>query len=176
MWQVDEEEMRGRDGPTGRAKKFVNTNFFQLQKIKQLKRNMVCKYNLYWCIMSTISILILLQNNTLWFYLLWSRLKQWLFLTLVERWIEWFSQQISSFELIQGLLFFKFFKPFECSILQVIQRFLRQNFFRTWASWKLGVQNERRCPLFIVISEDKLHFKLIYFKVCSRLLISPNSS
>ena len=79
----------------------------QLQKIKQLKRNMVCKYKLYWCIMSTISILILLPKNTLWFYLLWTWLKQGLFLTLVGKWIERSSQQISSFELIRDLLFFK---------------------------------------------------------------------
>ena len=30
-----------------------------------------------------------------------------IFLTLVERWIEWSLQQISSFELIRDLLFFK---------------------------------------------------------------------
>ena len=58
------------------CQKFVNTNFSQLQKIKQLKRNRFAKINLYWCIMSTISILILLQKNTPWFYLRWIWLKQ----------------------------------------------------------------------------------------------------
>ena len=65
---------------------------------------------MYWCIMSTISISILLQKNTLWFYLLWTWLEQGLFLTLVGRWIEWSSQQISSFELIRDFLFFKSLK------------------------------------------------------------------
>ena len=63
--------------------------------------------NLYWWIMSTISISILLQKNTLWFYLLWTWLKQEIFLTLVGRWIEQSSQQISNFELVRDLLFFK---------------------------------------------------------------------
>ena len=63
--------------------------------------------NLYWWIMSTISISILLQKNTLWFYLLWTWLKQETFLTLVGRWIEQSSQQIPNFELVRDLLFFK---------------------------------------------------------------------
>ena len=76
--------------------------------------------------MSTISILILLQKNTLWFYLLWTWLEQEIFLTLVGRWIERSSQQISNFELIRDLLFFKssnvkafrlkFFEGFRCLI------------------------------------------------------------
>ena len=131
--------------------------------------------------MSTISISIILQKNTLWFYLLWTWLKQEIFLTLIGRWIDRSSQYIFSFELIRDLLSFKFFKPFECSsssskILQILQKFLRQSFFKAWASWKLCGQNVRGCPLFIVILEDKLHFELIYLKVCSRLLIGPNSS
>ena len=92
-----------------------------------------------------------------------------IFLTLIERWIDRSSQQISSFELIRDLLSFKFFKHFECSssssnVLQVLQSFLRWNFSRTWASSKLVVKNERGCPLFIVILEDKLHFELITWK------------
>ena len=63
--------------------------------------------NLYWCIMSTSSISILLQKNTLWFYLLWSWLEQEIFLTLVGRWIEQSSQKVSNFELIRDILFFK---------------------------------------------------------------------
>ena len=35
------------------------------------------------------------------------------------------------------------------NVFQVLQRFLRWNFSRVWASWKLGVENERGCPLFI---------------------------
>ena len=79
----------------------------QLQKIKQLKRIWFANINLYWWIMSTIFISILLQKNTVWFYLLWIWLEQEIFLTLVGRWIEWSSQQISSIELIRNLLFFK---------------------------------------------------------------------
>ena len=133
------------------------------------------------CIMSTISILILLQKSILWFYLHWIWLKQEIFLTLVRRWIERSSQWFSNLKLVRDFLFFKFFTLFECSLssskmLQVLQRFLRQNFSRAWTSWKLRVENERRCPLFIVILEDKLHFELICLKVCCRLLIGPNSS
>ena len=39
---------------------------------------------------------------------------------------------------------------------------------------KLRDENERECPLFIVVSEDKLPFELICLKICSRLLIDPN--
>ena len=178
-----------------------------------MKRNRFANINLYWCIMSTISILNLLQKNTFWFYLHWTWLVQGIFLTLVERWIERSPQQISSFKLIRDLLFFKslnmkafrlkflgaleawsvelqrfgfvkvyggFFSliPIELqrTYLNVLRVFLRQNFSRTLTSWKLGVENKKGCPLFIVILEDKLHFELIYLKVCSRLLIGPNSS
>ena len=81
---------------------------FQLQKIKQLKRNMVCKYkfvlmyneyNLYFNSFT--------KKNTLWFYLHWTWLEQGIFLTLAERWIERSPQQISSFKLIRDLLLFK---------------------------------------------------------------------
>ena len=136
--------------------------------------------------MSTIFISILLQKNTVWFYLLWIWLEQEILLTLVGRWIERSLQQISIFELVRDLLFFKFFKSFKCSsspsnVLQVFQMFFK--FFKdSWdiISSKLGLlenlvfQNERKCPLFIVVSDDKLHFKLIYLKICSKLLIVPN--
>ena len=84
----------------------VNTKFPNCRKSNNWKEIWFASINLYWCIMSTISISILLQKNTLWFYLLWTWLEQGLFLTLVGRWIEWSSQQISSFELIRDLLFF----------------------------------------------------------------------
>ena len=105
-----------------------------------------------------------------------SWLEREIYFNLVGRWIKWPSQRISSFELVRDLLFFKSFEypSSPLNILQVLQRFLRQNFFKTWASWKLGVENERGCPLFIVVSEDKLHFELIYLKICSKLLIGPN--
>ena len=32
---------------------------------------------------------------------------------------------------------------------------------------KIGAENERGCPLFIVVSKDKLHFELIFLKICS---------
>ena len=154
----------------------VNTKFLNCRKSNNWKEIWFANINLYWWIMSTISISNLLQKNTFWFYLHWTWLEQEIFLTLVGRWIERSSQRISGFELITDLLSFK---PFECSsssskILQVLQKFLRQNFSRAWASWKLGLQNEKECPLFIVVSEDKLHFELIFLKRCSRLLNSPN--
>ena len=145
------------------------TKFLNCRKSNNWKEIWFANINLYWWIMNTISISILLQKNTLWFYLFWTWLEQEIFLTLVGRWIEQSSEQIFSFELIRDLLFFKFFKPFECSILQVLQRFVRLNFSRVWVSWKLGVENERGCPLFIVILEDKLYFELIHLRVCSRL-------
>ena len=69
------------------------------------------------------------------------------------------------------------------NVLQVLRMFFK--FFKV--SWdgispelgplqNLFSKNERGCPLFIVILEDKLHFELIYLKVFSRLLIGPNSS
>ena len=85
----------------------VNTKFPNCRKSDNWKEIWFANINLYWWIMSTISISILLRKNTLWFYLLWTWLKQEIFLTLVGRWIEWSSQQISSFELIRDLLFFK---------------------------------------------------------------------
>ena len=99
-----------------------------------------------------------------------SWLKREIFFNLVGRWINWSSQRISSFELVRDLLSFKFFKSFKCfssplNVLQVLQRFLRHNFSRVWASWKLGVENELGYALFIVVLEDKLHFELICLKV-----------
>ena len=52
---------------------------------------------------------------------------------------------------------------FECSLCVLEAEFL-QTF-----DVKIGVENERGCPLFIVVSEDKLHFELIFLKICSRL-------
>ena len=85
----------------------VNTKFPNCKKSNNWKEVWFANINLYWWIMSTIFISILLQKNTLWFYLLWTWLEQEIFLTLVGRWIERSSQQISSFELIRDLLFFK---------------------------------------------------------------------
>ena len=89
------------------CQKFVNTKFLNCRKSNNWKEIWFANINLYWYIMNTISISILLQKNTLWFYLLWTWLKQEIFLTSVGRWIEWSSQQVSSFELIKDLLFFK---------------------------------------------------------------------
>ena len=85
----------------------VNTKFPNCRKSNNWKEIWFANINLYLWIMSTISISILLQKNTLWFYILWTWLKQEIFLTLDGRWIEWSSQQISSFELIRDLSFFK---------------------------------------------------------------------
>ena len=82
-------------------------NFSIAEKSNNWRKKCFANINLYWWIMSTISISILLQKNTLWFYLLWTWLKQEIFLTLVGRWIEQSSQQISNFELVRDLLFFK---------------------------------------------------------------------
>ena len=86
--------------------------------------------NLYWCIMSTSSISILLQKNTLWFYLLWSWLEQEIFLPLVGRCIERSSQQISSFELIRDFLFFK----------SSIVKALRLKSFGVLEAWSVELQ------------------------------------
>ena len=85
----------------------VNTKFPNCKKSNNWKEVWFANINLYWWIMSTISISILLQKNTLWFYLFWTWLEQEIILALVGRWIERSSQQISSFELIRDLLFFK---------------------------------------------------------------------
>ena len=78
-----------------------------MQKIKQLKRNIVCKYkfvlmnneyNLYFNSFTKEYSLILSSLNL-------TRTRD--LLDLVGRWIEQSSQQISSFELIRDLLFFK---------------------------------------------------------------------
>ena len=108
----------------------------QLWKIKQLKKR-ICfaNINLYWWIMSTISISILLQKNTLWFYLLWTWLEQEILLILVGRWIERSSQQISSFELIRDLLFFK----------SLNVKAFRLKFFRTLKAWSVEIQGFGVC-------------------------------
>ena len=80
--------------------------------------------------MSTISISILLQENTLWFYFLWTWLKREIFLTLVGKWIEQSSQQISSFELVRDLLFFK----------SSIVKALRLKFFGNLEDWSVEIQ------------------------------------
>ena len=48
----------------------VNTKFPNCRKSDNWKEIWFANINLYWWIMSTISISILLQKNTLWFYLL----------------------------------------------------------------------------------------------------------
>ena len=108
----------------------VNTKFSNCRKSNNWKEIWFANINLYWCIMSTISISIFLQKNTLWFYLLWSWLEQEIFLTLVGRWIERSSQQISSFELIRDLLFFK------SSNVKVH----RLKFFGTLEAWSVKLQ------------------------------------
>ena len=118
---------------------FCKHKISQLQKIKQLKRNMVCKYkfvlmnneyNLYFNFF--------LQKNTLWFYFVWTWLEQEIFLTLVGRWIEQSSQQIFSLEFVRDLLSFKFFKPFECfssSSKTLETEFLQSlGLLKTWSS------------------------------------------
>ena len=102
----------------------------QLRKIKQLKKKCYANINLYWWIMSTTSISILLQKNTLRFYLLWTWLEQEIFLTLVGRWIEWSSQQISSFELGRDLLFFK----------SLNAKGFRLKFFEILEAWSIELQ------------------------------------
>ena len=115
--------------PSG-VSKICKHKISQLQKIKQLKRNMVCKYkfvlinneyNLYFNSFT---------KNTLWFYLLWTWLKQEIFLTLVGRWIERSSQQISSFELVRDSLFFKSSNV----------KALRLKFFRVLEAWSVELQ------------------------------------
>ena len=103
---------------------------------------------MYWWIMSTISISILLQKNTLWFYLHWTWLEQGIFLTLVERYIERSPRQISSFELIRDLLLFKslnmnafrlkFFGPLEAWSIEL------QGFEVCWSLWRLFQLNSNR--------------------------------
>ena len=85
--------------------------------------------------MSTISISILLQKNTLWFYFFWTWLEQEIFLILVGRWIERSSQQISSFELIRDLLFFK----------SLNVKAFRLKFFRTLEAWSVEIQGFGVC-------------------------------
>ena len=108
----------------------VNTKFPNCRKSNNWKEIWFANIILYWCIMSTISISILLQKNILWFYLLWTWLKQEIFLTLVGKWIEWSSQQISSFELIRDLLFFKSSNA----------KARRLKFFRALETWSVELQ------------------------------------
>ena len=54
----------------------VNAKFPNCRKSNNWKEIWFANINLYWCIMSTISISILLQKNTLWFYLHWIWLEQ----------------------------------------------------------------------------------------------------
>ena len=109
---------------------FVNTKFSNCRKSNNWKEIWFANINLYWCLMSTISISIFLQKNTLWFYLLWSWLEQEIFLTLVGRCIERSSQQIYSFELIRDLSFFKSSNV----------KALRLKFFRALEGWSVELQ------------------------------------
>ena len=103
---------------------------------------------MYWWIISTICISILLQKNTFWFYLHWTWLEQGIFLTLVERWIERSSQQISSFELIKDLLFFKSLnmKAFRLKFFGVLEAWSveLQGFEVCWSLWRLFQLNSNR--------------------------------
>ena len=100
---------------------------------------------------------------------LWSWLECEIFFNLVGRWIEWSSQWISGFEPVRDLLSFKPFECFSSSSKILETEFLQSlGLLKTWCSKWEGM------PLFIVISEDKLHFEFICLKRCSRLLIDPN--
>ena len=103
---------------------------------------------MYWWITSTISISILLQKNTLWFYLHWTWLEQGIFLTLVERWIEQSPQQISSFKLIRDLLFFKSLnmKAFRLKFFGALEAWSveLQGFEVCWSLWRLFQLNSNR--------------------------------
>ena len=68
-------------------------------------------------------------------------------------------------------MFFKFFKD-----ALSFSKILVVEFLQSLGLLKIGLKNEKECPLFIVILEDKFHFELIYLKVCSKLLIGPNST
>ena len=89
-----------------RVPKICKRKISQLQKIKQLKRNMVCKYK---------SVLMYNEYNlyfnsfTKEYPLILSSLNLTRTRTLLDfGWkMDWSSQQISSFELIRDLLFFK---------------------------------------------------------------------
>ena len=119
----------------------VNTKFLNCGKSNNWKKICFAKINFYWWIMSTISISILLQKNTPWFYLLWTWLEQGIFLILVRRWIEWSSQQISSFELIRDLLFFKSsnVKAFRLKFFGTLEAWFveLQRFGVCWSLWRL---------------------------------------
>ena len=90
---------------------------------------------MYWWIMRTISISILLQKNTLWFYLRWTWFKEEIFLTWAGRWIEQSPQQISSFKLIRDLLFFK----------SLNMKAFRLKFFGALEAWSVGLQGFEVC-------------------------------
>ena len=138
----------------------VNTKFPNCRKSNNWKEIWFANINLYWWIMSTISVLTLLQKVLLWFYILYGLDSNAKFSSI---WFEDGSNGLHNKSMSLSLL------EICCSssssspsnVLQVLQRSLRQNFSKAWASWKLGVQNERGCPLFIVILEDKLHFEYI---------------
>ena len=154
---------------------FCKHKISQLQKIKQLKRNMVCKYkfvlmnneyNLF-----SIFFYKKIPFDSIFFELDLNKRSSWL-------WLEDGLNNLHNKSLALSLL--EICCPSSSSsplnVFQVLQRLLRLNFSRAWAFWKLGLQNERGCLLFIVILEDKLHLELIYLKVCSKLLIGSNSS
>ena len=150
-----------------------------MQKIKRLKRNMVCKYKF------------VLMNQSLFQFFYKRRLSDSIFIELdLNKRSSWLRLEDGLNGLHNRSLTFSLLEIY-CSsssssplnVLQVLQRFFK--FFKdSWSriSLELGLlenlipQNERGCPLFIVVSKDKFHFELICLKSCSGLMIGPNSS
>ena len=65
---------------------------------------------------------------------------------------------MEAFQLDSNRISKNFFECFSC----VLEAEFLQSF-----DIKIGVENERGCPLFIVVSKDKLHFELIFLKICT---------
>ena len=115
--------------------------------------------------MNTISVLTILQKVLLWFYLLYGLDSNAKFYSI---WLEDGSNVLHNESLALSLLEICCLLS-SSNVFQALQRFLRQNFSRVWASWKPGCENERRCLLFIVISKDKPHFELKCYVIDSWL-------
>ena len=115
--------------------------------------------------MSTIFVLTLLQKVLIWFYLLCSLDSNAKFSSLcLEDKSNGLYNESPTLSLLEICCPSSSSSP--SNVLQFLQRYFGRNFFRACASWKLGVENERRCHLFIVVSKDKLHFELICLKRC----------
>ena len=123
------------------VKVIVNTKFLNCRKSNNWKEIWFANINLYWWIMSTISISILLQKNTLWFYLHWTWLGQEIFLTLVGRWIEQSLQKISSYfeSLVLSL------SEIYCSSNLRMWRLFRLKFFGVLEAWSVEFQGFEVC-------------------------------